>query len=89
MLLIVGERLILLPCIELARFFLCNLVCFLEFLSNALLNVRVVQKLVHGRALVRLGLEHHFDQILKILAEVAGHWAVLSLIDGHHKSHRF
>ena len=39
-LLIVGERLILLRCIEPARFFLCNLVCFLELLINTLLNER-------------------------------------------------
>ena len=39
-LLIVDERLILLRCIELARFFLCNLVCFLELLINTLLNER-------------------------------------------------
>ena len=39
-LLIVDERLILLRCIEPARFFLCNLVCFLELLINTLLNER-------------------------------------------------
>ena len=38
-LLIVDERLILLRCIEPARFFLCNLVCFLELLFT-LLNER-------------------------------------------------
>ena len=38
-LLIVGKRLILLRCIEPARFFLCNLVCFLELLFK-LLNER-------------------------------------------------
>ena len=54
-----------------------------------LLNAKGVQKLVDGRALVRLGLEHHFDQISNILADVAGHWAILSRSDGHHKSHRF
>ena len=40
-LLIVGERLILLRCIEPARFFLCNLVCFLELLCKTLLNARL------------------------------------------------
>ena len=79
---IVGERLILLRCIEPARFFLCNLVCFLELLCKTLLNARLFQKLVDGRALVRLGLEHHLNQIFNVLPDVAGHWAVLSLIDG-------
>ena len=87
-LLIVSERLILLRCIEPARFSLCNLVCLFKFLSEALLNARVFQELVNGRALVRLGLEHHLDQILNVLDDVAGHWAVLSLIDGPHKMHR-
>ena len=40
-LLIVGERLILLRCLEPARFFLCNLVCFLELLCKTLLNARL------------------------------------------------
>ena len=156
-LLIVGERLILLRCIEPVRFFLCNLVCFLELLSKTLLNrlgidhiighlgsfilscflwewdwigsvthviiplplqilillfefcidlgvdviahllskltdnmlqkARLVQKLVDGRALVRLGLEHHLNQAFNVLSDVAGHWAVLSLINGLHKTH--
>ena len=56
--------------------------CLFKFLSEALLNARVFQELVNGRALVRLGLEHHLNQILNVLSDVAGHWAVLSLIDG-------
>ena len=53
--------------------------------GNMLQKARLVQKLVDGRALVRLGLEHHLNQILNVLSDVAGHWAVLSRSDGHHK----
>ena len=86
-LLIVGERLILLRRIEPARCFLCSLVCFLELLINALLNARLLQKLVDGRAPVRVGLKHHLNQAFNVLSDVAGHWAVLSLIDGPHHLH--
>ena len=52
--------------------------------GNMLQKARLVQKLVDGRALVRLGLEHHLNQILNVLSDVAAHWAVLSRSDGHH-----